>query len=106
MDADIKPPNATQRILAHVLENPMKSAREIAQALDLAPTFAAEALHRLARQKKLVRELHGDSQVYYWRGMTGDDDDTIPVIRRAVTTWKPHHYRDPLVAAIHGPAGI
>lgn len=106
MGADSKPLNATQRILAHVLANPMRSAREIAAELDLAQTFVAEALHRMARQKKVVREQSGEGAVNYWRGITDDDGDAIPVTRRAVSTWKPHHFRDPLVAAIHGPAGI
>lgn len=101
-----KPPNETQKILAFVLANPLCTTREIAERMDLAHTFAAEALHRLARQGKVVREQANGVPPNFWRGANEDDVDGVPVRRRAVTTWKPHHHRDPLVAAMFGPAPI
>lgn len=102
-------PGILDQICKYIADHPKCSRDDVADYFMLAPRTVNGHLLKLRRTGKIRRDVrYGVEGGSLWEigtqaGMTPDGPlDQIGEPRRVtVTTWEPHHFRDPLVAWIH-----
>lgn len=110
MDTNINPVPRRQRILAYVRENPGCYTRDVAEAFGLPSRHIGSELDQLARGGAVVCEREEGGRRFLWTATGKAPSYAQPrcdaPIRAILTTWPLHLVRDPLTAALFGPAKV
>ena len=108
MDTNIKPVPRRQRILEFVRKNPGCYTRDVADAFGLGSRHIGSELDQLARGGAVICEREEGGRRFLWTA-TG----RVPTYalgrcevpsRPVIKSWPLHLVRDPLTAALFGPA--
>ena len=101
------PDNRRGRILQYLCDNPGSTPDNVAAGMKMDRRLIVSELCQLERTGCATRDRVEGTRICFWHatgralGMGG----RIDVARRVVVSkWKPHLVRDPLVAALYGPA--
>lgn len=101
-------PTRTLRVMDYVGKHARCEATQIAEALGINTNSVRTILGRARERGEVKRTASGGGRIVLWE--LGHDDTWEPKDepalgsphRSTVSTWEPHHQRDPLVSALFG----